>query len=870
MVQAQCPNDNALAAGVPTALDAGTATPPTSVANTTIWGGEYMEIQNVTAGDQFTVQSCGTASYDSRITVLDPSGTAIGTDGAGCGDDGTLTFTAAVGGTFRALIDDEACGHNTTNSVLTITYVAAGGNCTTSSIQMDPVDVTVTEPAAAAFMADTTGGGPMDSVRWHCSTDGGSSWALVTDASPYSGTATQSFSVNPTASALSGNQYRMVGYCSGTAIDSSGAATLTVNSAGGGCNSVFFEDFETDGEGSRYTSNSYSSGSDYWTRNCNNPHPNAGNAYDNFQGSCAWHFEDVIGANLPAPTTHGQIVFGPYNVAGQTGLEASMMMAVGRHGGVFFGQRWELTDSINVQYSFDGGTTYKTVGRFIGELAFGGHLLHDVNLSGAPDGGDTEVDTIFSNYTFPIPETGTNIQIRIQAFQNGGSEEEAFENVSLCGVSESCTAGSIQKDHTNSSVCPTASATFTADTTGGGPADSLRWHVSTDGGTTWSAIFDVSPYSGTTTGTVSVNPASSGNGNQYRMVAYYCNPIQTDSSAAATLTAVDLVAPTPICPTSPRIYLDASGNGSMAANALGDGSSTDNCGTPTETNALTNVNCTNIPNVSIQLIATDAAFNSSTTTCTVTVSDTLNPTPVCQNVTVFLDGSGNATVAASDVDNGSSDNCGTPTLGLSPTSFVCANAGANTVTLTATDASSNVDSCTATVTVTDSTDPTAVCQNLTVFLDGSGNASITAADVDGGSSDNCGLGTLSVSPSTFTCANVGAATATLTVPDVNGNTSTCTASVTVTDSTDPTAVCQNITVHLDGSGNASITAADVDGGSSDNCTLGTLSVSPSTFTCANVGAASVTLTVPDVNGNSSTCTASVTVNDSTDPTAVCQ
>src|SRR5262249_5581667 len=46
------------------------------------------------------------------------------------------------------------------------------------------------------------------------------------------------------------------------------------------------------------------------------------------------------------------------------------------------------------------------------------------------------------------------------------------------------------------------------------------------------------------------------------------------------------------------------------------------------------------------------------------------------------------------------------------------------------------------------------CQNVTVQLNASGTGSITAAQVNSGSTDNCGISSLSVNPSTFTCASV--------------------------------------------------------------------------------------------------------------------
>jgi hypothetical protein len=52
---------------------------------------------------------------------------------------------------------------------------------------------------------------------------------------------------------------------------------------------------------------------------------------------------------------------------------------------------------------------------------------------------------------------------------------------------------------------------------------------------------------------------------------------------------------------------------------------------------------------------------------------------------------------------------------------------------------------------------------------------------------------------------VGAQTVTLTVTDANGNTSTCDATVTIEDNIAPTAICQNITVQLDATGNVTIT-----------------------------------------------------------------
>ena len=341
------------------------------------------------------------------------------------------------------------------------------------------------------------------------------------------------------------------------------------------------------------------------------------------------------------------------------------------------------------------------------------------------------------------------------------------------------------------------------------------------------------------------------------------------STCVSTVTVIDSVAPTAVCQNL-TVYLDGSGNATITSADI-DGGSSDNCGSVALTSSQTTFSCTDIGTVPVTLTVMDGSTNSSQCVATVTVADTISPTVACQNITVYLDGTGNATINTGDINNGSSDNCTTsPALSLDITSFSCAELGTNTVTLTAVDDEGNSASCTATVTVIDSTAPAASCQNITAYLDGTGNVTIAAADVDNGSSDNCGSTTLSLDVSTFTCADIGANTVTLTATDGSSNSATCTGTVTVVDSMSPTALCQNTTIYLDGSGNATITAADIDGGSTDNCTSVTLNASQTAFTCADAGANTVTLTVTDGNANSSTCTATVTVVDSTAPTALCQ
>ncbi|MFV9549714.1 LamG-like jellyroll fold domain-containing protein [Algibacter sp. PT7-4] len=79
--------------------------------------------------------------------------------------------------------------------------------------------------------------------------------------------------------------------------------------------------------------------------------------------------------------------------------------------------------------------------------------------------------------------------------------------------------------------------------------------------------------------------------------------------------------------------------------------------------------------------------------------------------------------------------------------------------------------------------------------------------------------------------------------------------------TAPTAACKNdFSIELDAFGNASITAADIDNGSSVAVGTMSLSIDKSSFTCDDLGENLITLTVHD-GTQSSTCTTTVTVNN---------
>jgi len=248
---------------------------------------------------------------------------------------------------------------------------------------------------------------------------------------------------------------------------------------------------------------------------------------------------------------------------------------------------------------------------------------------------------------------------------------------------------------------------------------------------------------------------------------------------------------------------------------------------------------------------------------TVTISDNEPPAAKCKDITLFLSGSGTATIGAGDVDNNSTDNCGIQAMVVAPSSFSCENVGANTVTLTVTDVNGNTAACTATVTVYDNQAPTITAPaDVTANAD-SGKCYATGVELGtAATGDNCSVASVdNDAPGQFP---VGTTTVTWTVRDVNGNTAQATQTVTVYDNQAPTITAPaDVTANAD-SGKCYATGVELGtAATGDNCSVASVdNDAPGQFP---VGTTTVTWTVRDVNGNTAQATQTVTVYDNQAP-----
>lgn len=286
----------------------------------------------------------------------------------------------------------------------------------------------------------------------------------------------------------------------------------------------------------------------------------------------------------------------------------------------------------------------------------------------------------------------------------------------------------------------------------------------------------------------------------------------------------------------------------------------------------------------VTLRLTDRANNLTACTFTVRVEDATGPvTANCPANITKPANLGGCITTATWTPPVWTDNCSAVTsLGNTHNPGAVFFFGPNVVSYTVRDASGNVSVCSFTVNVTDTQLPVARCKNATATLNGMGSATLQAADLDNGSSDNCFFSFVS-GPYNFNCGQVGTPqTVTLTVSDAGGNTSTCTSVVTVTDAQAPVALCNLVPASLTLSptdcvppsdpGVVSLAAVAV-GNSTDNCpgnvqyqisVDGGAFVSNFTFNCSHTGTRTVTLRASDSAG-SSTCNAAINIRDLSAP-----
>jgi hypothetical protein len=271
----------------------------------------------------------------------------------------------------------------------------------------------------------------------------------------------------------------------------------------------------------------------------------------------------------------------------------------------------------------------------------------------------------------------------------------------------------------------------------------------------------------------------------------------------------------------------------------------------------------------VTITAEDINGNTSTCSFTITVNDIEDPVANCPNDTIVVNDLGLCSAVVNFALPSGSDNCPGVIQIASPASGSLFPVGETIVTVTATDASSNTDTCVFTVTVDDTEDPVVICPIDIIVDNDLGECGAIVNYVMPLGSDNCEIDTVTANFESGDFFPVGSTVVTITAEDIYGNTGTCTFTIVVNDTEDPVVSCPDDIVVDNDPGECGADVLFVLPLGSDNCEIDTVTANFESGDFFSVGMTIVTITAEDINGNTSTCSFTITVNDIEDPVANC-
>lgn len=320
------------------------------------------------------------------------------------------------------------------------------------------------------------------------------------------------------------------------------------------------------------------------------------------------------------------------------------------------------------------------------------------------------------------------------------------------------------------------------------------------------------------------------------------------------------------------IFLDGDGLAVLDTMDINDASSC-NCPELSFSLDISEFDCSDLGDNTVVLTVDDLMGNQATCIATVTVVDNVPPFFTCSSETYFVDIDGLVEIDPMGMVSNEGENCSV-TYAVSQDVFSCSDLGANGIMITAEDPSGNTFDCSTSILVKDTIAPSALCNSLvSVSLDANGQYTLDYTEVDNGSSDNCGLSasSFSLSQYNFDCDDLGTSTHTMFVIDnsIPSNSANCSFSVEISNGSVPQMLCQDLAVELDDDGLATLLPEDINAGSSIACGAIDFALSVSSFDCSQLGSNTVDLIGIGDGGGTSTCSATITVEDNQAPVLSC-
>ena len=359
--------------------------------------------------------------------------------------------------------------------------------------------------------------------------------------------------------------------------------------------------------------------------------------------------------------------------------------------------------------------------------------------------------------------------------------------------------------------------------------------------------------------------------------------LEASVSCSAALTLIDAVLPLVSCPGNQNLNANANCEATLPdyTSLVG---ATDNCDQTLTIIQYPAPGSIISTTTAVTISATDDSNNTGSCEFTVILNDVTAPLINCPgNQTVEADASCDAVLLDYRSLAVATDNCDdTPTVTQEPAPGTIIS-GITTVVLTATDEAGNSPSCSFQVSVADNEPPTIACPEPITIDNDPYMCSATIADLGTPvADDNCGVAFITNNaPPIF---NVGQTTVIWTVTDINGNINTCEQTVTVVDEEDPLLDCyDSYTIFVPNSYGSVVVPFEAPF-FEDNCGVtdfiwtisgATIRSSPPSGVnlleeqSLNVGTSTIEVTVRDQDGNSTSCSFAVTVQEVNDPNVNC-
>ena len=345
-----------------------------------------------------------------------------------------------------------------------------------------------------------------------------------------------------------------------------------------------------------------------------------------------------------------------------------------------------------------------------------------------------------------------------------------------------------------------------------------------------------------------------------------------------TVTPIDIIAPTIACPANTTVPSDAS-CGYVIGDVSGDVTYNDNCTSVGSIlfNQTPAIGATLTPGTTtVQINIEDASGNTATCSYQLTVVDQTVPTITCPgNANITMDAACSGTIGNYVGGITVSDNCtsvGNLIISQSPVAGTTISTNTQ-INITAVDELGNSSTCNFFAITVDNIDPTITCpSSISVPINSSCQYPVTDLLSQVNLNDNC----TSIGNLTFTQNPVAASTGTgltavlLTVQDDQGNQSTCVTLLIPDDIEAPVVTCPTPATVNNGTNcdfilpnYGSITLV------LDNCSNYTITQTPLAGTTVQAGPTLVEIEVADVAGNLVSCSFTLNVTETVNPTITC-